>query len=185
MKKKKYYVLAILFLVLGSSYRFIQLNKDVWGEELYTEVSPKSCFNINGVDFQLEKIEVLNNKENSDLKFSIKLNKHGKIKSENSFITNYPTSIILNITDKRGVLINNYVTDYEKYFKDNPKLAKIQSGERNLGDEEESLKLTFQVEKDIIKNVDNNVYNIKLVFPEDNHDFKFNFINIDLDNLYI
>jgi hypothetical protein len=188
MKKKKYYIFVIVLLlfILGSSYRFVQLNKDIWGQELYTEVSYNSTFNINGINFEVEKLEVLDNIDDlgsSDLKFSINLYKHGEITSEGflkSFPENYPDSITLNITDKDEMLVGNYLIEFEDYFKDNPKFIEIQKGERNLGDKKESLIVRFRVDKNTMENIHSNVYNIRLVFPKDSNGLKFIFIDINL-----
>lgn len=190
MKKKKYYIIIIVLLfILGSSYRFVQLNKNTWGEELYTEVSYNSAFNINGIDFEVEKLEVLDNVDdlgNSQLKFFINLYKNGEITSEGflkSFPESYPDSITLNITDKKERLVGNYVIEFEAYSKDNPKFIEIQKGERDIGDKKEDLILRFRVDKNTMENIYNNAYNIKLVFPKDSNGLKFNYININLNQL--
>lgn len=192
MKKKKYYIFIIVLLlfILGSSYRFIQLNKDRWGKELYTEVGYNSTFNINGINFEIEKFEVLDNIDDlgsTDLKFSINLYKHGEITSEGfnkeSFYKGYAASIILNIMDERGMLVDNYVTEYEEYRKDNLKYIEIQKGERDLGERKERLTLTFRVDKNTMENIYNDVYNIRLVFPRDSNGLEFIFIEIDLKEL--
>lgn len=192
MKKKKCYIFIIIFLlfILGSSYRFIQLNKDRWGKELYTEVGYNSTFNINGINFEIEKFEVLDNIDDlgsTDLKFSINLYKHGEITSEGfnkeSFYKGYATSIILNIADEKGMLVDNYVTEYEEYRKDNLKYIEIQKGERDLGEGTERLTLTFRVDKNTMENIYNDVYSIRLVFPKDSNGLEFTFIEIDLKEL--
>ncbi|MCR1899688.1 hypothetical protein NSA47_11945 [Irregularibacter muris] len=203
MKKKKYYIIifAVLF-ILGSAYRFVQLNKDLWGEELYTEVNYASTFNINGINFEIEQFEILENVDDqgsSDLKFFINLYKHGEITSEGFhkgpfnielFYTDYPTSIILNISDKKERIIGNYVTVYDEYAEDNLgyagdklKFAEVQRGERDLGEKKENVTLRFRVDKDTMKNIYEDTYQVKLVFPKDSDGLKFNFIKIHMNQL--
>lgn len=186
MKKKKYYILAIVLFVLASSYRFIQLNKDIWGKELYTQVNDDSYFNINGVSFNIEKPQILDGQENLNFKIPIKLYKDGEITSEGfrkSFLQELSTSIRLNITDKKRNLIENYQISIEEYYKDNSKFIEIEKGLRDLGEEKETLILTFEIDKNTLEKVKDNVYSMKLVFPKDDYDLRFNFMDIDLSKL--
>lgn len=182
MKNKKYYILVIVLFVLGSSYRFIQLNKDIWGEELYTQVSEDSSFNINGVSFEVGKPQILESQDNLNLKIPINLYKDGEITSQGfrkTFLQELSTSIRLNITNEKGNLVENYQTSIEQYYKDNSKFIEIEKGLRDLGEEKESLTLTFEIDKNILEKVKDNIYSMKLVFPKDDYDLKFNFMDIN------
>lgn len=186
MKNKKYYMLVIILFVFGSSYRFIQLNKNIWGQELYTQVSEDSSFNINGVSFEVGKLQILEDRGNLNLKIPIKLYKDGEITSQGfrkTFLQELSTSIRLNITNEKGNLVENYQTAIEQYYKDNSKFIEIEKGVRYLGEEQENLILTFEIDKNILEKVKDNIYSMKLVFPEDDYDLKFNFIDIDFGKL--
>lgn len=187
MKKRKYmiFIIVLLLFLLGSGYRFIQLNKALWGEELYTEVDDHSTFNINGINFKVEKFDVLDHIDDigsSDLKFSIHLYKHGEITSEGfmkaPFYKSYAPSILLNITDQRGRLVANYPIEFEGYTKDNPQFIEIETGERDLGEKKEPLIVRFRVDKNTMANIDSNTYTMKLVFPKDDQALKF--IGVDI-----
>lgn len=182
MKNKKYYILAIVLFVFGSPYRFMQLNKDIWGEELYTQVSKDSSFNINGISFEVEKPQILEDQDNLNLKIPINLYKDGEITSQGfrkPFLQELSTSITLNITNEKGNLVGNYQTSIEQYYKDNSKFIEIEKGVRDLGEEKENLTLTFEIDKNILEKVKDNIYSMKLVFPKDDYDLKFNFMDIN------
>lgn len=185
--KKKIFILSIIMLfIVASSYRFIQLNKPILGESKNIEVKNDSSFNINGVEFKLDKIEILKNVNESDtstLKVSLLLNKDGDITTNGfrkCFPDFYPDLISLNISNNDGILVENYTSERETYNEDNHKFLEIQSGKRSISEKKESLILKFNLDNKKIEEIRKNNYNVKLVFPRDDNYIKVNFITIDL-----
>lgn len=186
MKKSVFFIPVIILFLVASSYRFIQLNAPVWGQNLYTEVKYEDKFNLNGVDIKLNKVEQINSTKSSRdiiLKTTINLCKNGDLSNDGfykQFPEYYPDFILLNITNKDGILVKNYSSESEGYLKDNPDFAKIQKGERSIGKEKERLILRFKLEQKMIEDIKNNQYNVKIVFPLDEKGLKFNYINISI-----
>lgn len=179
MKKNRMFViLTIILFIIGSSYRFIQLNKNISNKIKYEEVENDESFNINGVKFKLVKSKYI---DNHILAVDIELNKEGKI-NENIFQEQFPAYydelISLNITDKNANLVGNYTSDIDMYYSDNKKFMEIKDGKRSLGENKENLILKFVLDEKTIEKINNHNYSVKLVFPCDSYNNKNKFITI-------
>ncbi|MDU6480892.1 MAG: hypothetical protein E6538_02785 [Paeniclostridium sordellii] len=183
MKKNIFFIIIILFISI-SGYRFIKLNHEILKEKRYEEVNGNEYFNINGIDFKLEKSEILYNLHkfnNTSLKVLIKVNKNGHIDKQlfkKSFPEYYQSSIVLNIANKDGGLVENICSDVDEFIKDNTRFIEIQKGKRYL-EKDEILLLTFNLNKHIVEDVKNNMCTAKLVFPLDSNDIKFDYIKLN------
>lgn len=185
MKRKIFFIFATLIIISLSLYRYIDLNKSIYNlnKNRYKEEKYNNYFNINGVDFKLDKNICMNNsdKKSQILKSYISLKKNGNI-DKDRFSQAFPSCmsnlISLNVVDKSGNLIENYSPNFEEYEKDNPKFIEIQKKQRTIGSQRESLVLTFEIDNEIIKNIDDGKYKMRMVFPLDNNDIKFDYINM-------
>lgn len=179
--KTKFIIPVIILFVMGSAYRFIQLNKNIDNEAKYEEINDNESFNINGVKFQLVKSKYIND---SILEVNIQLNKVGEIKDnvfDKDFPEYYDGLILVNITDKNNNLMENYTSDTDIFVDDNKKFMDIIEGKRPLGKEKENLILKFQlddIDKETSKKIKNGSYIAKLVFPCDESYKKSKFITI-------
>ncbi|MEG1009126.1 MAG: hypothetical protein RSF67_04820 [Clostridia bacterium] len=179
MKNRMFVILIIILFIIGSSYRFIQLNKNISNEIKYEEVENNEHFNLNGVKFKLVKSEYI---DNSILTVDIELNKEGQIDEnifEEPFPSYYDELISLNITDKDENLVGNYTSDIDMYYSDNKKFMEIKDGKRSLGENTENLILKFVLNGETIEKINNSNYNVKLVFPCDSYNNKSKFIIIE------
>lgn len=185
MKKRTIFIIIITLFVLTSGYRFIKLNKSISDQVEYTSVKENQYFNINGIDFKVSKSEFINDLDDlgkQQLKVYIDLNKNGEIVQDGfdkEFPKYYHDEILLNLTDKSGKLVDNHDSTLG-FAKDNPKFVEIIKGERNIGEEKESLILRFSLDKQVMDKVKNNEYNVKVVFPRDDKGLKFNYVNISV-----
>lgn len=185
MKRKIFFIFAALIIISLGLYRYINLNKSIFNlnENRYKEEKYNNYFNINGVDFKLDKNIFIDNsdKKSKILKTYISLKKNGNI-DKDRFSQEFPSCmsnlISLNVVDKSGNLIENYSPNLDKYKKDNSKFIEIQKKERNIRSQRESLVLSFEIDNEIIKNIDDGKYKMRMVFPLDNNDIKFDYINM-------
>ena len=122
MKKGMLIILIVTIFTIGSSYRFIQLNKNISNDKKYEKVKNNEFFDLNGVKFKLVNSEYM---DNYILAVDIELNKEGEINNnvfEEPFPSYYDELISLNITDKNKNLIGNYTSDKDKQIEHNSSL---------------------------------------------------------------
>ena len=178
MKKGMLIILIVTIFTIGSSYRFIQLNKNISNDKKYEKVKNNEFFDLNGVKFKLVNSEYM---DNYILAVDIELNKEGEINNnvfEEPFPSYYDELISLNITDKNKNLIGNYTSDIDMCNRDNKKFNEIKDGKRNFGENIEKLRLKFILDNKIIRKINNDDYSVKLVFPCDSYNNKSKFIVI-------
>ena len=178
MKKGMLIILIVTIFTIGSSYRFIQLNKNISDDKKYEKVKNNEFFDLNGVKFKLVNSEYM---DNYILAVDIELNKEGEINNnvfEEPFPSYYDELISLNITDKNKNLIGNYTSDIDMCNRANKKLNEIKDGKRNFGENIEKLRLKFILDNKIIRKINNDDYSVKLVFPCDSYNNKSKFIVI-------
>lgn len=186
MKKRIFFIPIIILLLVVSSYRFVQVNKGVSAKNTYKEVKDKKHFNINGIDFKINKSEILYDEDESGflgIKAYIEMYKDGEI-VQDGFLKKFPQSyfdeIILSVTDTDGTLMASNSWEIESYNKDNDNIKEIKNGHRNIGKEKESLILTFRFNKEIIEGVKNSKYYAKLGFPRDQNGMKVDYVKLNI-----
>lgn len=87
MKKGMLIILIVTIFTIGSSYRFIQLNKNISNDKKYEKVKNNEIFDLNGVKFKLVNSEYM---DNYILAVDIELNKEGEI-NNNVFEEPFPS----------------------------------------------------------------------------------------------
>lgn len=189
MKKKIIFLSILAIFIAGSMFRFVALNKDIDNKVISKGIETGEEFNINGITFKLDEFFVEDNieeDESADLVVLLSLFKESNSDIDKnifyeSFPELYPDMIFINIMGAKNKVIGNYYSDLGRYKEENKKFVEIQEGKRLIGKERESLKLRFNLSKEVVDKIRDRDYYLKLVFPTDSSGRKFNFINLAIE----